>query len=299
MNQIAASSRSNPTPDVPKILVVDDEADIEVLLCQMFRRAIRAGKLCFVFAHNGEEALEVLRAQPDIAMVLTDINMPRMDGLTLLSRLDAVNPMLKAVIISAYGDMENIRAAMNRGAYDFITKPIELADLETTIAKTLREVERIREMVHQRDTAERAAKAKSDFVAMVSHEVRTPINGVLAMAQFLLDTSLDIEQREFAETIVHSGEALLAILNDILDFSKIEAGKLNLEAVEFDFHDLIEGIADLLSARTVEKDLDLACIIDPDVPARVVGDPNRLRQIITNWLAMPSSSRHPAALRSA
>lgn len=282
MNRITPNPLADHTPAVPKILVVDDEPDIEVLLGQMFRRAIRTGKLRFVFARDGEEALETLRAEPDIDMVLTDINMPRMDGLTLLSRLDDVNPMLKAVIISAYGDMENIRAAMNRGAYDFITKPIELADLETTIAKTLREVERIRDVMRQRDDAERAAKAKSDFVAMVSHEVRTPINGVLAMARFLLETSLDPEQREFAETIVHSGEALLAILNDILDFSKIEAGKLDIQSVEVDPRDLVEGVADLLSTRTVEKDIDLACIVDSRVPDRVRGDPDRLRQIITN-----------------
>ena len=178
---------------VPRILVVDDEPDIEALISQIFRRAVRASQLELRFAADGQEALDRLRADPDIDMVLTDINMPRMDGLTLLSHLAEVNPLLKAVIVSAYGDMDNIRTAMNRGAFDFLTKPIDLADLQATVAKTLGEVERIREMVRQREAAERATRAKSEFVAMVSHEVRTPMNPGLGMASFLLHTSLTAE----------------------------------------------------------------------------------------------------------
>lgn len=127
-----------------KILVVDDETDLEVLITQKFRRKIRAGEYDFVFALNGREALEILQQQPDIDMILSDINMPEMDGLTLLSKVKEQNPLLKAVIISAYGDLENIRTAMNRGAFDFITKPVDFKDLEITIEKTLQHINQIK-----------------------------------------------------------------------------------------------------------------------------------------------------------
>lgn len=120
-----------------KILVVDDEEDLKMLIKQRFRQKIRQNEYDFVFAENGRHALEQIIAHPDIDLVLSDINMPEMDGLTLLSKLHEQNSLLKSVIVSAYGDMENIRTAMNRGAFDFITKPIDFKDLEITIEKTI------------------------------------------------------------------------------------------------------------------------------------------------------------------
>lgn len=128
-----------------KVLVVDDETDLELLIKQKFRRQIREKKYEFVFAHDGNEALTVLEQQADVDMVLTDINMPGMDGLTLLVRLHENNPTLKAVIVSAYGDMDNIRTAMNRGAFDFITKPVNFEDLEVTMQKTMDHIAQIRQ----------------------------------------------------------------------------------------------------------------------------------------------------------
>ena len=107
-----------------KILVVDDEADLELLVKQKFRRKIRENIYEFVFAQNGEEALVKVAEHPDLDIILSDINMPIMDGLTLLSRLPEANPMVKAVVVSAYGDMQNIRTAMNRAAFDFVIAPI-------------------------------------------------------------------------------------------------------------------------------------------------------------------------------
>ena len=130
-----------------KILVVDDEVDLEVLIKQKFRRQIRNKEFEFVFAMNGVEALTKLKQHEDIDIVLSDINMPEMDGLTLLAKIPEVSPLVKTVIISAYGDMENIRSAMNKGAYDFICKPVNFEDLETTILKTIRQVSQIKETV--------------------------------------------------------------------------------------------------------------------------------------------------------
>jgi class 3 adenylate cyclase len=145
------------------ILVVDDEPDLEQLVLQRFRRQVKNGELKFHFAGDGEEALSMLDAQPDVDLVLSDINMPRMDGLTLLTSLKEVDRHLRTVIVSAYGDMQNIRTAMNRGAFDFITKPIEFEDLEATIEKTLNDLHTFREMQNLRDAAERAKNTLSRY----------------------------------------------------------------------------------------------------------------------------------------
>ena len=128
-----------------KILVADDEMDLEMLIKQKFRQKIREQQYEFIFAVNGKDALEKIQQHPDVDIVLSDINMPEMDGLTLLSRLSESSPLIKAVIVSAYGDMDNIRTAMNRGAFDFITKPINFEDLSVTMEKTIHHVNQIRE----------------------------------------------------------------------------------------------------------------------------------------------------------
>jgi adenylate cyclase len=128
-----------------KILVADDEADLETLIRQKFRQKIREQHYEFVFAVNGQDALHKIEEHPDIEIVLSDINMPEMDGLTLLTRLGEGNPLIKAVMVSAYGDMDNIRVAMNRGAFDFITKPVNFHDLELTMEKTIGHVKQLRE----------------------------------------------------------------------------------------------------------------------------------------------------------
>lgn len=128
-----------------KILVVDDEPDLEVLIKQKFRKKIREKQYEFLFAQNGRQALDVLGEHDDVDIVLSDINMPVMDGLTLLGELNETHQLLKSVIVSAYGDMENIRTAMNRGAFDFVTKPVNFADLELTMERTLKHVQHLRE----------------------------------------------------------------------------------------------------------------------------------------------------------
>jgi class 3 adenylate cyclase/FixJ family two-component response regulator len=128
-----------------KILVADDEADLETLIRQKFRQKIRENEYEFVFATNGKDALEKMVDNPDVSVVLSDINMPEMDGLTLLSKICENTPLIKTVMVSAYGDMDNIRVAMNRGAFDFVTKPVNFEDLEITVAKTIKHVTQLKE----------------------------------------------------------------------------------------------------------------------------------------------------------
>jgi adenylate cyclase len=146
-----------------RILVVDDEPDLETLLVQKFRRQIRDGSIEFLFARDGLDALARLEANSAIDMVVTDINMPRMDGLSLLQKLQETDEKLSTIIVSAYGDMANIRTAMNRGAFDFLTKPIDFPDLEATITKTVRHVEALREARRRQSAAERAHAALSRY----------------------------------------------------------------------------------------------------------------------------------------
>src|SRR5271154_940820 len=146
-----------------QILVVDDEPDLEALILQKFRHQIRDGSVSFFFARDGVEALSALKTKGSIDLVVTDINMPRMDGLTLLQKLQESEEKVSTIIVSAYGDMANIRTAMNRGAFDFVTKPIDFVDLETTLAKTIRHIEFLRDARQRQATAERAYAALSRY----------------------------------------------------------------------------------------------------------------------------------------
>ncbi|MBX2990206.1 MAG: SpoIIE family protein phosphatase [Bacteroidetes bacterium] len=156
---------------LPKIMVVDDEPDLQMLILQKFRKQIQNEDYQFVFAENGEEALTHLNGSDDITLILSDINMPKMDGLTLLQRLqEKDNPALKTVIVSAYGDMENIRTAMNRGAFDFVTKPIDFNDLHLTIQKGMKEVATIKSAL---DDRKRLVAVQSDLDA--AHRIQQQI----------------------------------------------------------------------------------------------------------------------------
>jgi adenylate cyclase len=145
------------------ILVVDDEPDLEALVLQKFRRQIRDGEVAFLFARDGIEALQSIGDHPEVDLVVSDINMPRMDGLSLLQKLQEADDKKSTIIVSAYGDMSNIRTAMNRGAFDFLTKPIDFGDLELTIGKTLRHVTMMRDAHFRQIEAERAHASLSRY----------------------------------------------------------------------------------------------------------------------------------------
>jgi adenylate cyclase len=183
------------------ILVVDDEPDIEPLILQKFRHQIRDGRVSFLFVRDGVEALNALRANDAIDLVITDINMPRMDGLSLLQKLLESEGNVSAIVISAYGDMRNIRTAMNRGAFDFVTKPIDFDDLEATIGKTMRHIQVLRNARERQATAERAYASLSRYFS--PNLARQLANGI---------DSVDLggQRREIA-----------AIFTDIANFTEL------------------------------------------------------------------------------
>jgi class 3 adenylate cyclase len=208
-----------------RILVVDDEPDMEALITQRFRKQIRDGSLSFEFAHNGRQALEKLSEHTDIDLVMTDINMPEMDGLTLLSKIKELNRPLKALVVSAYGDMQNIRTAMNQGSFDFLIKPLDFHDFEITLNKTLdnvhfmlQSIETQKQLENERgerlkaqEEALRRAQETADLIkaqnAMLEEKVKERTNQLLESYDKLKEqTDIITQEKE------RSDELLLNIL---------------------------------------------------------------------------------------
>ncbi|MGI9482862.1 MAG: response regulator [Hyphomicrobiales bacterium] len=202
-----------------RILVVDDEPDVEQLVAQKFRRQVRRGEMHFLFARDGKQALDTLKEEKNIAMVLSDINMPRMDGLSLLNHLREDYQDLQTVIVSAYGDMKNIRTAMNRGAFDFVTKPIELDDLETTIEKTLDHARRLSDLETARKDAERASAAfERYFSPSVAEALRNDPEFNARQGERRFMTFLFTDLAGFTSFVEATApDVVMAILNKYLD----------------------------------------------------------------------------------
>ncbi len=274
------------------LLVVDDEPDMEMLIRQKFRKQITAGTYQFYFAANGVYALDQLKLRPEIELVITDINMPVMNGLQLLEKLSEANLPLKCIVISAYTDIENIRTAMNRGAFDFITKPIDFHDLETTINKTFHAIDESREAhvaFKERDEALKdkehalaSERFKQQFLANMSHEIRTPMNSVIGITHLLLRSNLDDQQKKYISMVQAASEQLMSIINDILDISKIEAGKMVFEHIDFNVIEVLTNVKNILAMKADEKHLEFKLNIPPSIPSVLNGDPTRLAQVFIN-----------------
>ena len=236
-----------------KILVVDDEVDLEPLMLQRMRRDIRSGRYSFIFAHNGVEALEKLNEDDSIDMVLSDINMPQMDGLTLLEQIPKVDPNIKSVIVSAYGDMKNIRTAMNRGAFDFVTKPLDFTDLRITIERTLAHL-----------TEWRAALASRDQLVSLQRE----LDVANKMQKSILPTHFP--RRDTYEVFAHM-EPARNVGGDFYDVINLANGRIGLCIADVSDKGVPAALF-MMSSRTLLKGASIGC----DNPGDVLKEVNEL-----------------------
>ncbi len=233
----------NTETQTAKILVVDDEPDLQALISQKFRNKIKSKEYEFKFAYNGEEAIEKITNDGNIDLILTDINMPVMDGLTLLTKINELkNKLLRAVIVSAYGDMENIRTAMNRGAYDFITKPINLKDLEITVEKAIQDLGEFKKGI----------KARTELLA-VRNELEEARKLQLSMLPPAVPTSNHYEFAVYMETASEVG-------GDYYDFSNNKDDSINVALGDATGHGMKAGIMvaimkALFTSDSVEMDM--------------------------------------------
>ena len=235
-----------------KILMVDDESDLEQLVRQRMRREIRSGQYAFLFAGDGVEALEALGENSDIDLVLSDINMPRMDGLTLLEKIPDVDTDLRSVVISAYGDMKNIRAAMNRGAFDFVTKPIDFDDLRVTIDRGLRQLEMWRE-----------AEASKDKLLTLQSE----LDVANSMQQSILPKAFPKnDQYELYGSMAPARN----VGGDFFDIIRLEYGRLGMAIADVSDKGIPAALF-MMSSRTLLKGAALGCE-DPGTVVTVVND---------------------------
>ncbi len=272
-----------------KILVVDDEPDFEFLIRQMFDKKIRKEGYKFIFAENGNEAIEILKHEHDIDILITDINMPEMDGLTLISKVDELFPILKVVVVSAYGDMEKIRTAMNRGAFDFLTKPLDFEDLEITINKTIQYMQQLKEKRKLESQLRQSQKLEAigQLAGGIAHDFNNLLMVIQGRSQLLLmNKSLDDSVIGNIEEIKRTAERATSLTKQLLAFSRkqdLNHQVLNLNKIIVDMDKMLQT----LIGETVEFVTDLS-----DSITCIKADLGQIQQIIMN-LAVNSRDAMP------
>jgi CheY-like chemotaxis protein/HPt (histidine-containing phosphotransfer) domain-containing protein len=258
-----------------RVLIIEDNLEMaEVLAAGLQQETLETATL-----NNGAEALAWLRQQK-FDLVLLDLGLPGLDGTEVLRQVktDPASKHIPVIVMTGRQASSDKLKAFELGAADYVTKPFLITELRARVESILRN------KLLQDELAEvnQQLRAKADFLAGTSHEIRTQLGAVTAMADMLFDTPLNDQQREYLQAIRSSGHSLLTLLNDILNVSKIEAGKLELERTPFHLRLCVDEALDLLAAKTSEKNLELLCEIEPGTPEEVIGDANRLRQVLIN-----------------
>ena len=280
--------------DVVIILVVDDEPEIESLYRLRFRKKVASGAYKLHFAFSGREALDLIEKHPEIEIVLCDINMPGMSGLTLLPKLLASSDILQVVMVSAYGDMYNIRRAMNLGAYDFLTKPIDFADLEKTIEKTQKNVHLAKQARISKELEERNSnlleldRLKTLFFTNISHEFRTPLTAILATTE-QIKAAPDTWMDKGLPIIERNGHRLLDLVNQVMELRRLESGKtIEIQFFQGDIIRFLYYLLELFQPQLEHKQIQLN--IRTDLSGLIIDfDPDKLTIILSNLISNVSA----------
>lgn len=261
-----------------KILVVDDEEDIELLIRQRFRKRITSGELEFFFARNGLQAMEILSQKEDIYMILTDLNMPVMDGISLIKKVSETHPLIRCVVITAYSDMDKIRKAMNSGAFDFLNKPLDLEDLEITLNRTLIYLEQVKEKAFLEKQLRQAQKMETlgQLASGIAHDFSNILMLTLGRSQILLYRELDEKTHQEILEIKKASEKAIALTNQLLTFSRKQDNKFEAMDLNITVRD-IELMLRKLVGENIDIEFDLLSNLDP-----IKAEPGQIEQIIIN-----------------
>lgn len=287
----------NPEKSPLKVLFIDDELDFETLIRQRFRKMVRQGAIELFFAYNGAEGLDILRKNPGIGIVFTDINMPEMDGITFLRELE--NPewqdrLLRVVVVTAFGNMKNIRHAMNSGAFDFINKPVEFEDLNATLQKAESELVKMLEgreaarnleaAVREKELALASEKLKEDFFSNITHELRTPLTLIMGPVEQMLENPRDATAAKKLKTVHNNGRRLLRLINRLLDLSRVEAGSMRLRLKRVNLPALLREAVANFTDLAARKDIQVMIQRCPD-EFHTDLDAERIMQVLYNLLS--------------
>ena len=277
------------------ILFVDDEPDFVGLAKNFLERCSHT----VYTAGSGSEALKILEQKKDeIALLITDIRMPGMNGLELMEKALALKDDLQPIIITAFGDMDNVVEAMRQGAVNYLKKPIDLEELEVAVDKCIEKIELIRELedkkeaqlslaLEAKEAAEAANRTRNEFLANMNHELKTPLNHIIGFTQLLVDKNfgdLNDAQIEHLNDVLKSGRHLLSLINDILDLARIGADKLELALSEVNLRILLENCLLMVKDKVAKHRIQLTKQIE-DIPEIITADERRLKQVLFNILS--------------
>lgn len=277
------------------ILCVDDEPD-----CVMLMKAYLEKCSHTVFkAHSGREALDILKLKKnEIDLLITDIRMPGMDGIELIGKALSVKNNLQAIVVTGFGEMETAVEAMQKGADNYLRKPLDLEELLVAVDKCMEKMELIRRLekttkrelelaLEAKEAAEAANTAKAQFLGSMSHELKTPLNHIIGFTELVLDQNLgDLNdlQQEYLNDVLYSSKHLLELINDILDLSKVEAGRLELEYTDVDLQKFLEKSLAAVEKKAAERGLQLE-LDTKEIPESIRGDERKLEKIIGHLLS--------------
>ena len=268
-----------------RILLIEDSATFRRAVAGFLEGAFQ-GQVELETAATLTAGLERLRSSERLSVVLLDLILPDSEGMEGFLRVCAQRPDVPVVVLTGLDDEQLGLEIVKQGAQDYlIKKHVNSETLRRTLTYAVERSRAEYQLSLTRNEAVEATRLKSQFLATMSHEMRTPMNGIVGMSGLLLGTRLDSEQLEYAQTISLCAESLLNLINDILDFSKIEAGKLTFESIDFDLHETVGASVEVLAERAEAKGIELAALIEHDVPALVRGDPSRLRQVLLNLVS--------------